>query len=186
MADVLNVTRSLVLGADNINYFEIERTTFDDDTYEETSKLIGPAAALGLHYADKFEQRARTMADNAKSAVLNEKRLTELDNNETAIFNIAGVSPKDVIQDRYSAELLADGWTIDDGTGPVPLVFTINAQNNLRYSINGGATAAAEYLRSVIRLNNYPTTGQQAVFYANERYKRYGSLPGGNVVIKKP
>lgn len=186
MAEIDSITRTFTLGTDGVTYFEVTTITYDNEEQEVIKTLIGPAAQLGNHYADDFINKARQMADNAKGAALNEKRLTELDTDETEIFNITGVSPKDTIQARYETELLTPGWTIDDGGGPLSLVFTINAQNNLRYAVNGGATASAEYLHGVIRLNNYPTTGILSTFYATANYNRYGSLPGGKVIIKRP
>ena len=186
MAEILTETREFVLGTDGVTYYEVYTVTYDNEEQTVSKTLVGPAAQLAGHYADQFEQQARTMADNAKPAALTRKRLLEIDSDDTDIFNITGISPKDVIQARYQSQLLAAGWTIDDGGGELPLVFTINAGNNLRYSINGGGTQAAEILGAVLRLNNYPTTGIVTEFFATENYKRFGSLPNGNVIIKRP
>lgn len=72
-------------------------------------------------------------------------RLNEIGAVDADILALTTVSPLKNIQSRYASSLTAPGWTIDKGAGAgfEALVFTINAQNKLRFSINGAATKSA-------------------------------------------
>lgn len=186
MAEITNITRDFVLGTDGVTYFEVVTTDYDNEEQTVRKKLIGPAAKLAEYYADNFEQIAGTMAANAKAVSRARKTTKEIDNDAGQILAIAGVDPMKTIQDRYIDELTAPGWTIDEGAGFVPIVFSVNGQGNLRYTVNGGSTKGATIYGAVITLKNYPAAPTDVEFYLNDSGKRYYSLPNKNVQIKKP
>lgn len=186
MADVISTTKSFVLGVDNVTYFEVTRTTYDDGTYFESSTRIGTAADLTADQADKIEGRARLLANDAQAVSQARRILNEQNSIDSSTQAITGQSPLKVIQDRYQAELLKPGWTIDEGAGFVPIVFTVNAQGNLRYNVNGTGGKAARIYGDVIRLNNYPASPTDTDFFATDNGGRFFSLPNRNVIIKKP
>lgn len=115
-------------------------------------------------------------------------RLNEIGAVDAEILALTTVSPLKIIQARYATELLKSGWTIDkgDGNGFIPLTFTINGSNNLRYSINGSATKSAEIYGDLLTLSGYPSAGSNTDFYLAENGKNYFSLPNRSSVIKKP
>lgn len=89
-----------------------------------------------------------------------------------------------MILDRYRTELTKAGWTIDEGSGFVPIVFTVNAQNKLRFSINGAATKSATIYGDFIKFSAYQSTGESEIFYLHPKGDRYFSLNG--LTLKKP
>ena len=184
--EIISTTRDFVLGADQITYFEVTRVTYEDNSYNETSALVGPAAALTSDQADKIEGNMRTLASDSYRVSRTRSILTEAKNVDADIFAITAVSPLKVIQDRYQAALLEPGWTIDDGTGFVPIVFNVTAQGVLRYNVNGTGAKGAKMYGAVIRLNNYPAAPTDTDFFLSENGNRYFSLPNRNVKIKKP
>lgn len=186
MADISNITRNFVLGADGVTYFEVTTIDFDNEEQTVFKKAIGAAAILENHYADNFEQIAATMANNAETISRARKTLNEINDDATQIQTITGVDPLATIQQRYETELLTAGWQIDEGSGFVPLTFTINGQGNLRYSVNGGSTKGATIYGGVILLKNYPARPTDTEFYLSGNGNRYYSLPNKNVQIKKP
>lgn len=163
-------------------------TTQEDESATTTKVRIGPAASLASDQADKIESQSRDLAGNAFAVSRTNLRLNEIGAVDADILALTTVSPLKIIQARYATELLKSGWTIDkgDGNGFMPLVFTINGSNNLRYSINGAATKAATTYGSVLTLFGYPSTGSNTDFYLAENGKNYFSLPNRLSVIKKP
>ena len=186
-AQAQTITKSFVISPDNINYFEVVRETNDvTGTWSEHATLVGPASALANDQADKIEQRIQTLANAAFVVSYASKRIAEEKAVAATIFTLTGVDPLKVIQARYEARLLTPGWTIDPGTGYVPLVFTVNGSNNLRYSVNGAATKAADIYGNIIRLNNYPANGTDTEFFRSEDGGVYFSLANRIMKIKKP
>lgn len=184
--EIISTTRDFVLGADQITYFEVTRVTYEDNSYTETSALVGPAAALTSDQADKIEGNMRTLASDSYRVSRTRSILTEAKNVDADIFAITAVSPLKVIQDRYQAALLEPGWTIDDGAGFVPIVFNVTAQGVLRYNVNGTGPKNATIYGPVLRLKNYPASPTDTDFFLSENGSRYFSLPNRNFIIKKP
>jgi hypothetical protein len=113
--------------------------------------------------------------------------LNELNGDSAEIATITGgQSPLDKIQAEYQAELITAGWTIDEGSGFVPVVFSVNAQEQLKYNVNGTEAKNARIYGAVLRLNNYPASPTDTDFFLTENGKRYFSLPNKSVIIKKP
>lgn len=186
MAEIISETREFVLGTDGVTYFEVYTVTYDNEEQTVDKTLVGPADQLANHYADKFQQIASTLAGNVQPAAQAKKTINEINGDATDIQTITGIDPLGIVQARYEAELLTPGWTIDDGTGGLPIVFTINAQGNLRYNVNGTGTKGATIYGSVLRLNNYPVAPTNVDFFITENKRRFFSLPDRNVIIKKP
>lgn len=183
---IISTTRDFVLGADQITYFEVTRVTYEDNSYMETSALVGPATELTSDQADKIEGLMRTLASDSYRVSRTRSILTEANDVDADIFTITAVSPLKVIQDRYQTELLKPGWTIYDGTGFVPIVFNVTAQGVLRYNVNGTGPKNATIYGPVLRLKNYPASPTDTDFFLSENGSRYFSLPNRNFIIKKP
>ena len=181
-------TKTYVLGTDNVTYFEVTTVTQEDESATTTKVRVGPAASLAADQADKIEAKSRELANAAFAVSRTNARLIEINTVDADILALTTVSPLKIIQARYAAELLTSGWTIDkgDGNGFTALVFTINGSNNLRYSINGSATKAAEIYGDLLTLSGYPSTGSNTDFYLSGNGKNYFSLPNRAAVIKKP
>lgn len=186
MAEVTSIAREFVLKTDGVTYLEVVTVTYDDESQDITKRPVGTAAQLAADQADKIVTRARDIAAQAQRISLAKRDFSEIIATDGSITTLTDASPLKVIQDRYQADLLKAGWTIDEGAGFVPLVFTVNAQGVLRYSVNGGATKIARVFGDAIRLNNYPAAPTDTDFYLSENGGRYFSLPNRNVILKKP
>lgn len=184
--EILSVTRDYVLGADNVTYFEVITTTYDDGSEDITKRPAGTAAELTGDTADKILGRAATLAADCQRAGRARSILNEIQSEDTEITAITASSPLAVILSRYQSSLLQTGWQIDEGAGFVSLTFTVNAQGNLRYAVNGGATRAARYYGNVIQLRDYPSNNVHTEFFLSDNGNRYFSLPNRAVIIKKP
>ncbi len=186
MAEITNRTRSIALGADNVTYFETITTDYDDGGQLVEKKPIGKLAVLLDTVCEQTESRALQLATDARGIARAREVVANMNTDDSTITALTGQSPLAKIQARYQAELLANGWTIDDGTNTLPIVFTVNAQGNLRYNVNGTGAKAAKIYGAVIRLNNYPAAPTDTDFFLSENGKNYFSLPNKLVKIKKP
>lgn len=185
MAEITSTTKNFVLGSDNVTYFEVTRVTYDDDTYNETSTRVGDAASLTADQADKIESRTASMAGDTRRAMRTKNILNEINSDAAEIAAITGINPVDTIKDRHIDDLTQNGWTIDDGTGELPIVFSVNGQGVLKYNINGTGTKNALIYGAVIQLKNYPGTGNTE-FFLNKKGNKYEALPNKAYTIKHP
>lgn len=186
MADIVSTTRTFVLGTDNITYFEIVTTTYEDDAQDITKRPVGPVGQLTNDQADKMLDKFNTLANDSYRVSRTRKIIADVTTDDAGLFAITGLSALKAIQDRYQSQLTANGWTIDDGTGPLPIVFTVTGQGVLKYNINGTGTKNAKIYGAVIRLNSYPAAQTDTDFFLSENGKQYFSLPNRTVKIKKP
>lgn len=184
--EITSIVKTYSLGTDNLTYYETVTVNYDDESQDITKRRVGPAPELAADQADKIEATMRGQLQAAYVVTTTRRIITESNAIDSDITTLTGVSPYKKIQDRYQAELLQSGWTIDEGAGFVPPVFTINGQGVLRYSVNGSNTKPARVLGSIIRLNNYPSSPTDTDFYLSENGGRYFSLPNKAVQIKKP
>jgi hypothetical protein len=186
MAEITSTTKDFQLGTDGVTYFEVTTVTYDDESQDITKRPVGTAAALTADQADKIEGRVRSLASDTVRASRARTILNEINSDATEVAAATGQDPLKTIQNRYQAELLQNGWLINDGGGDLPIVFTVNAQGNLRYNVNGTGAKGATIYGAVIRLNNYPASPTDTEFFLAENGRRYYSLPNRNVIIKKP
>jgi len=179
-----STTKTYELGSDGVNFFELTTVTKDDESAVTTKVRVGPASELAADQSDKIEAVTKELSAQAFATLRTGTRIAEFNKIDTTITDISAVSPLRVILDRYRTELTKAGWTIDEGSGFVPIVFTVNAQNKLRFSINGAATKSATIYGDFIKLSSYPTTGKSEIFYLHPKGDRYFSLNG--LALKKP
>lgn len=181
-------TTDFQLGTDGVTYYQLVTVTQDDGSYVTTANIVGPASALAADQADKIEVKARELANAAFVVSKANLRLNEITTVDANITTLTTVSPLKTITARYASKLIASGWTIDQGLGAgfVSIVFTVNGQNNLRYSIAGAATKAATIYGDILSLSGYPATGTNTDFYLSESGRNYFSLPNRASVIRKP
>jgi len=187
MAEISTKTTTYTLGANNVTYFEVTVTTFDNGRKETIENPVGAASVLTDLVCARIKNGAAALATDARQIARTRDVLNELKSDSDEIAAITGgQSPMDKIQSEYQAELLAAGWTIDEGAGFVPIVFTVNAQGQLRYNVNNTGAKNARMYGAVLRLNNYPAAPNDTDFFLTENGKRYFSLPNKGVIIKKP
>lgn len=185
MPAILSTTTTYPLLPDGVTYLETVRTDYDDGSYQEAARVIGTADKLAEYKADKIRQEAASLAVDTWRVSRVKKILNEISAASDAILATAGVSPISLVEASVKPELLLDGWTIDDGTGPAPIVFSVNGQGVCKYSINGGASKNIIVFGNVLRLNNYSGSINLDLFL-DENGRRYYSLPDRAVMLKKP
>jgi hypothetical protein len=183
---IISTDESYVLGNDLVTQYKITTITYDDGSQDIIKRPEGKSDAIANAKATEIEITVNELVENSQIISRANARLKELNDIDTAMTTQIGKSPLQVIQDRYKLNLLKSGWTIDEGSGFVPLVFTINASNILKYSVNGTAIKNAKFFGGIIRLNNYPLSNIDTDFFLSETEALYFSLPNRTVKIKKP
>lgn len=187
MADITTKTRTYLLGVDGVTYFEVITTDYDNGGQDVIKRPVGTASVLTDLVCASIKNTANALATDARGISRARYILNELSGDSGEIQAITGgVSPLEKIQAEHQAELLAPGWTIDEGAGFVPIVFSVSGQGQLRYNVNGSGNKNARIFGAVLRLNNYPTAPTDTDFYLSDNGRRFFSLPNKAVIIKKP
>lgn len=186
MAEIQSESRVYELGSDQQTYFEVHTMTYTNGESMVKRTAAGTAAQLAEVYAYSIKSAANDITEDARRAARLGRRLDLLIADGQAIAAIAGASPFEIIRDEYSGMLLSAGWTIDQGAGPLPLSFTINAQGAIRYSIDGGQARTAVLFGTALRLLSYPSAGSSADFFLAPGGRRMFSLPDAKTVITRP
>lgn len=151
-------------------FFEVRVSTYQDGSEMSTKSLIGDTAALVQAAKDRLISRGATMSVDVRHVSTFRKAFTELLRESDAVKSLTGIDPQRAVQDDYSATFLAGTWTIKRDATTSDVVFTVNGQGALRYSVNAGATKSALLIGNALRLKNYPSNGTDTDMYV---------LPGG-------
>jgi hypothetical protein len=183
---IISTDTSYVLGQDGITQFKVITITYDDGSQDIIKRPDGNATDIVNTKATEIEVIVNDLVENSQIISKVNQRLKELKEIDAAMTTQIGKSPLQVIQDRYKLNLLNSGWTINEGSGFVPIVFTINTSNVLKYSINGAANKNAKCYGGIIELINYPASNIDTDFFLSENEGLYFSLPNRIVKIKKP
>lgn len=186
MAEISNIDRQFVLGSDGVTYFEVTTTNYTNEEQTVSKRLIGLASVLLQTVSGDIQNKAATLARDADNVSRAKRAALDWIGDDTDIKSITGFSPLKQIQDAFEAALTAAGWIINDGSGDLPIVFSVNAQGQLKYNINGTGNKNATLFGAVIRLNNYPAAPTDTEFFLSLNGKRFFSLPNRAAVIKTP
>lgn len=146
-------------------FFEVITFTYPDGSEQTSKTLIGDTAALVSSAKARMTSKAASMAVDIRYVSTFRKQLTALVRESNAVLALTGIDPQKQVQDEHVAPFLLDGWTIKRDATTDPVVFTVNAQGNLRFSVNGAATKAGQLFGATLRLKNYPSNGNDTDVY---------------------
>lgn len=140
------------------------------ETYQDR-RLIGDTASVFRGYLTEFEAAGNRMANAANEARTNDKEIRQILQRRDSILAKFGRDITDTLTAKYAGTLLASGWVVHEDTTALDVVFTVNAQGQLRYQITGYPVRNAFVISRTLRLQNYKATGRPLDIYA---------APGGN------
>lgn len=146
-------------------FFEVKTSTYQDGSELTTKTMIGDTAALVQATRDRITSKAATMAVDIRHVSTFRKQITTLVRESNAVLSLTGIDPQKQVQNEYVAPFLIAGWTIKRDATTEPVEFTVNAQGNLRYSVNAAATKAGQLFGNALRLKNYPSNGTDTDMY---------------------
>lgn len=142
-----------------VQFFEVRTATYQDGSEFTTKSLIGDTLALVEAAKARLTSNAATMAVDVRHVSQFRKRFTTLLREATAVQTLTGIDPQKAVQDEYSGPFLTTGWTVKRDGNTSDIVFTVNGQGALRFSVAGGATKSALLIGNALRLKNYPANG---------------------------
>lgn len=167
-------------------FFRVTRRDHENGEYDERSERLGNALQVQQNYADVLRQQAQSMAGSIEAVSKYKRVIGDMKSTDADIEIKAGVRPSALIVTELKSDFETAGWTIRESEGGpfVPIVFNVNAQNVLRYTVNGGQTKTADLFGAVMRLRNYPASPNDMDMYrfTNGNY----SNADRSVVIRRP
>lgn len=137
-------------------FFAIRKQVFEDQSELVVKDLIGDTTALVDATKSRITSKAATMAVDVNYVSSYRKKIGELLREADAVRTLTGIDPQREVQKEYDDIFLASGWTIKRDGATQPIEFTLNAQDALRFSVNGGTTKPALLLGKALRLKDYP------------------------------
>lgn len=165
-------------------FYEVKTLTYKDGSEQTFKTLIGDTATLIIAARDRLTSKAATFAVDAQFTSKFRRQFTDVLRDADAVKALTGQDPQKAIQDEFSEPFLSGDWTVKRDGITSTVTFTLNAQGNLRYAINAGATKQAVLIGRALRLKNYPSNGTDTDVY---------QLPGGawinldrTVVLRHP
>jgi hypothetical protein len=169
----------------NSKFYLLNRIEYDDNSYYEKVSIIGDTAQFYLSALQKFESTANSFANFVNGSYFYSKEITGAIRENNGITQITGKSPVDSLG-LQTFEHLSDSifrWTINTGTGAIPITWNKTANGSLRYTVQGStAKVLFGFGKSLIRLNGFPTTGNFLDLYWDEGRKLYISQDGKSIV----
>lgn len=140
-------------------FFEIKKQVFQDGSEQTWKTVIGDSAAFVTSAKNRLVSQSTTMAVDVRHVSTYSRRFKDLLRESDQVRTLTGTDPQRLVQDELADQFLAGTWSIKrDGTTS-DVVFTLNAQGALRFSVAGGATKAALVIGDAMRLKNYPSNG---------------------------
>lgn len=118
-------------------FYGVRLSVYADGAESRTKTLIGDTAALVTAMKDRLTSKSATMAVDVRYVSTYRKAFTGLIRESNDVLAMTGIDPQKQVQDEYAAPFLITGWTIKREGTTDPVEFTVNAQGNLRYSVNG-------------------------------------------------
>lgn len=167
---------------DNL-FYEVREVTYSSGESSYTKTLIGDSSAVFNAAFVKFQDESNRMAHVAQQVFGYAKALNAMKKESDYVLSITGKNPLDTITARQSDAALAAGWTIRD-TSALDIEFSVNANGQLRYQIQGQTTRNADHFGSAIILNNYLSSGKDRFFFKTES-GNFRTLDGA-ILLRKP
>jgi hypothetical protein len=148
----------------NGQLYQITRTEFDNGSYSQTRYAADSLGVLRV-YADEIEREGNALAESARSAVRLPQFVVESIRRQNILNSAIGVRPIIEIQTRHESLFLETStstvWQLNEQT----VTFGKTGTGQLTYKVGSDAVKPAILLGQVMRLNNYPATGQTVVLF---------------------
>mgnify|MGYP000455669946 CR=1 FL=1 len=164
-------------------FFEVRDVTYSTGEQTTSKTLIGDTATYFNANLTRFQDEARRMATLAQQVFNMGKRLNDLKKENDKILTATGRDILDTITIRNLIGFTASGWVIRD-TSNKSLAFSVNANGQFRYQIQGQATRNAFLFGDAITLNNYLGTGKDLFLFKTES-GNYRNREG-TILLRKP
>ncbi len=153
-------------------FFETTLIEWANGEFSLNKQILGDTGTLFRNEFARFEIETGRMANIALEAKDFGREVRELLKKRDSVIAFLGVDITDTMAARYGAPLLATGWKLHEADTTLDVLFSVNAQGQLRYQIAGYPVRNAFHLGRALRLQNFKDIGGGLdVFIA----------PGGNL-----
>lgn len=155
----------------NGKYYKVHRIVYDNGAYAEDAQLAGDSLQLYQNGKNFIADRASMFAGTIASTYDFSQRITAIFRESDRIQSLTGRNPVDSLRADNEA-LWLGSWNVRGDTQQVIVISKI-ATGAYRWRIGTGTLRVAQPIaNTVIRLNNYPTSGRSTDFFriAGDRY----------------
>jgi hypothetical protein len=169
-------------------YFYLNNTiNYDDNSYVINKTFIGDTVQFYASTLRNFQNKASDFSVKVVRTNMFSKEISAAIRENKNIELITGKNPIDTLG-LQTFEFLSDDkfkWSINTGSGFIPITFNITVAKVLRYSIDNTASRTMYgFGQNVIRLTSFPTTGNFLDLYWDEGRKLYVSQDGKTIIKK--
>lgn len=154
----------------NGKFYETRLVEWSNGESSKTVKLIGDTLTVFNGYLNETYREANRMANVAFEARDFNKIIQGLLQRRDTVLAKLNKDIADTLAAKYAGQLLQSGWKVHEELSILDVTFSINAQGQLRYQIQGFVTRNAFLLGRTMRLQNFKD-GDKLDFY---------QAPGGN------
>lgn len=151
--------------AANGKFYSVRQVEYSDGTGSTVTTLTGDTSTVFQTHLNSFLTQSNQMAGAARAASRFGRDITRMKQQNAEALTAIGRDVLDTLSARYSAPLLLAGWVVKDTSGTKDISFSVNANGQLRYTITGFAARNADIFGSVLRLNNYLSSGEDIDFF---------------------
>ena len=152
-------------------FFDISRTTCTDGTYTEAKSIVGDTTAIVSRYANKIVNDVAPLANAAVTAMRASQISTTLLKFDTLTTAQLGRSPLTAVMDSYEREFLTGSWVIEFNNTSTAVTFPrLSTNKRIRLLPAGGSARTFLLFGNMLRLVNYPITGNNILFRYKEGY----------------
>ena len=166
-------------------FFEVKVVQYSNGEGQTTTTVLGDTATVIQRYQSSIRSQAQGMANDIKSVYRFNRRVTELIRQGNEVQTRFGTNPVRLIQNQVASDLTDNSWVVlTDTTRNV--TFTVNAQGQLRYQVQGFTTRNATTLGDVIVLRNFQNTGTDVTLYRDSERGQWYTNATNTVVLRVP
>ena len=152
-------------------YFKVHRVVYSTGAYSEDAQLAGDSLQLYQQGKGYISNLAATFASDINSTWNYSQRVTAIFRESDRIQSLTGRNPVDSLRSDNES-LWLGSWNVRGDTQQTIVISKI-ATGAYRWRIGTGTLRVAQPIaNTVIRLNNYPTSGRSTDFFriAGDRY----------------
>ena len=151
------------------NFFNVTRIEYDNGTYTETASLVGDTTAMVSYYANYISAQAQNYASAAIVAMKAQSATATLAKLDTIATQRLLRSPLTAVMSSFEREFLHGSWEIQyNGTNTAVTFPRLSTNQRIRLLPSGGSARTLLIFGNMLRLANYPVTGNNTLFKIRE------------------
>jgi len=164
-------------------WYRILITKYDAGPPTVTPQFIGDTSTMYNQIVDEIRNATASRAVDANYVSGFPKANRQLIDLSDEVLAKAGKSPVDSIENTDASVFLQDGWVIKTPNETIPITFNQTNAKKLRYQFVTTTNKQVDLMGAVIRLRDYPASGQTTDFYRSPNGRRWVDATKTNQLI---